>query len=194
MPVLVAVAGHVGGGADDLADEAVVDDLAAGHDAGAEDGVGGGAGAELALFRLGEDGFAFLVGEGVGLFAVGVLAGAKGAEIDGGVDGGDGEVEDGVDIGIGDELVDGEDALDLMLGGALAGAFRVEVAAGGDAGEVREGSEALEVGVADGAAADEAEAEGSGGCPGGFGGFSHKAGRMKEGARLSRKFQRFWRG
>ena len=165
VPGLGAVTEHVGEGGDGFADGAGVDDLAGGLDAAAEDGVGRAADAEFAFLGFLEDLETFLVGEGEGFFAVDVLAGAEGGEVDADVGGGDGEVENGVDVGIGEEFLDGA-GLEAVLDGLGAGEIHVEI---GDGGEFRVGAvgrEVLEVLAADVAAADDADAEGFGG---GFG-------------------------
>ena len=79
---------------------------------------------------------AFALAEKLGLdaerfFEKGVFAGFEGFERDGGVGLGDGEVEDDVDGGVGEQFIDGADFGDAMLGGFGAGGVEVDVGAGG---------------------------------------------------------------
>ena len=156
VPGFVAGGEHEGGEGDGAADGAGVEEVAGGLLAGAEEGVGGAADAEVFLLGEIEDLAAFGAVDAEGFFGVGVFAGVERLEGDGDVGLGDGEVEDDVDGGVGHELVDGAGGGDVVLGGLGAGAVHVEV---GDGGHVEDGEVlgAVEIGVGDGAAADNAD-------------------------------------
>src|SRR5690606_3008812 len=95
--------------------------------------------------------------EGEGLFGVDVFAGLERAGVYGGVGGGDGEVENEIDVGRGEKLVDRERA-DAMFAGLGLGTSGIEVGAGDDLDEIIPGGTG-EILIADYAATDETEVD-----------------------------------
>ncbi len=106
MPVLVAVAHHVGAGGDRLADEPIVDDLATRLDPPTEEGVRGAADQEPPGFGQGQHPLAVLSVHGEGLLAVGGLARLQSGQRHLGVRVGDGEVDRDLNLRVGKELLD----------------------------------------------------------------------------------------
>ena len=109
----------------------LVDELARGLQAAAEEGVGGAAHEQVFLSREREHARALGGLEREGFLAVRMLAGAQDALVHGGVRLRDGEVDDQVEVVVRQERVDGQRA-DAMLGRLGLGAGGVEVGAGDD--------------------------------------------------------------
>ena len=123
----------------------------------AEEGVGGGADAEVLAVGEGLELQALLDGEDEGLLRVDVLAGLERGGGHAVVGLGDGQVDDDVDGVVGEEGVDGL-GLDVELLGPLLGGGEDDVGAGADLEAAEERGE-LEVGGRDVAAADDPDAE-----------------------------------
>jgi hypothetical protein len=156
MPALVPGRDHRGRRRDRGADQAVVDRRAGRLRAGAEHRVRRGAGEHARDGRRGEHLGALLGPHREGLLGVDALARGDRAQVHLGVRGGDREVQDGVHLRVGDQLVDGEHAHALPpLGGGL-GAGAVEVR-DRDQLHVGEVLEAVQVLARDDPAADHAD-------------------------------------
>ena len=132
VPALVAVAGHEGGGRDRLADPAIVDQFAAGLDPAAEEGIGGAADKHAPGLGRGQRAGAVFAVDGQWFFAVDVLAGFDGGQVDLGVGLGHGQVEHDLDLGIGQQFLNGVEPGDAELFGLGLGAPHIQVRAGGD--------------------------------------------------------------
>lgn len=152
---------HGGLGEQRPPDDALGDGALGGLHAGAEHGVGGDADAQARPLGGGQQRGGGLAVQAQRLLAPDVLAGLDGGEGHLGVDGGDGQVDHQLDVGVREDLLGGAGGGDAVLGGLAAGALDVEVAEGEHL-HVGEGAEVLEVGVGDDADADQADADGSG--------------------------------
>ena len=151
----MAAAHHERQGRDRAADRPVVHRLAGGLDAGAEKGVGRAADQEMLAFReLKHDG-AIRRRQGKGFLAVGVLAGVEGGGVHLGVGLGHGKVDDNLHFRIMEQVGHAGAGPDAILGGLGLGPRGIKVGAGDEIEDV-EFLRAGEVGVADVAAADDA--------------------------------------
>ena len=126
MPALVAGAGEEGRGGDGRADPTVVDELAAGLNAAAQEGVGRTTDPQILRLGHAQNLFAFVAVQTEGLLVIGVLAGFEALEGDFGVDFGNREVDDDFDIG-------GEQFLDRAVGDGKLG-FAGKLPVGGPLG------------------------------------------------------------
>ena len=157
MPVLVARAGKERGSTDDGAKLAAVDDGARLLVAAAEERVGRRADAHAGLVGGGDQLLAFGESHPERLFAVDVLAGGDRPEADFCMGARDGEVDDDVDSGVAEQIVD-RFGLDAELGGLLGRDLGPHV---GDAADVEDGEvlHGLEILARDIAGADDADAQ-----------------------------------
>ena len=147
---------HEGGAGHRLAHRAVVDQLAHGLVAAAEERVRGAAGADAGGVGGGEHPLAFGHVQAKGLLAVDVLAGGDGGQIHFRMGGGNGEVEHGFDVVAPEQLVHRDRRHVETLVRPLR-RFGVDVRAG-DEIQHAERLRRAQVGGADGAAANEADA------------------------------------
>ena len=157
MPVLHAVAHHEAAAAGDLADAAIVDQVARQLVRAAEEGVRRRTDAQLALLRALPEVEAFLDGEHEGLLRIDVLAGVEHLPRHLIVDRRYRQVDDDVDVLRGEQVVDGLGAQAEFLGAGLGG-IHVDVRAGAHLDALEERRQ-LEIGGRDVAAADDADAE-----------------------------------
>jgi diguanylate cyclase (GGDEF)-like protein/PAS domain S-box-containing protein len=158
VPGFHAVAEHGGGAGDDAADPPGVERAPARLMRGAEEGVGRAADAQPLGGGDAQQRLRLVEARGERLLRVDVLAGLDDLPADRPVRHGHGEVDHGLDLGIGEERVDrhrGEAELRRPGLGRLA----PEIGTGLDADQPRAGG-ALEIGLADVAAADDADGHG----------------------------------
>ena len=160
VPRFVAVTDDECGRRHGFTDPSVVDELAAGLQPGAEEGIGSGAYAKPLLARKREHGPAILAGNGEGLFVVDGFARAQRGECDLGMRRGYGEVEHEIDLGIVQDLVERARFGNLVLLGLGLGALGNAVAARDDLDRL-ELFGVLEVDLTDISATHESDVEGS---------------------------------
>jgi hypothetical protein len=156
MPALVPVTRHKGRRADRLADPAVVDELAAGLDAAAEEGVRRAADAHAFGLRRRQQRPALFAGDGQRFFVVDGFPRLHRRHRHVVVRVGDGEVDDDLDVGIGEKFVHRAGARDTMLLRLRARLIHDEVRAG-DRVQDFEDFVCLQIDAADVAAADDAD-------------------------------------
>ena len=155
MPALRAVAGHKRHRCDRLADRAVVDQLAAGLQPAAQEGVGRAADAQPFLPRQSQGGGAVRPPRGERLLGVDMFPSGQAPTAHLGVDGRDGQVDHQVNVRIGQQLVHCRGA-DAVLGCLGLGAANVQVGAR-DQSQPRQFAAVGQVDPADVAAADDTD-------------------------------------
>ena len=159
VPEVRAGADVVCGDADDLADGALIQELAHGLELGSQEGVGSGADEEALLFCKLDDLVGLLEAVGQGLFAVDMLAGLQRCHGQAVVGGGIGEDDDDVDLGVIKHLLGSVDLGDVPALGRCLGGLHVQVRAAHGAQVFEHGAEGAEVVVAVDTGADDAIAK-----------------------------------
>ena len=105
MPAFVTVTHHESGRGDGFANRAGVDHITAGLQARAEESIGRAADAQAFLLSQCQQLLTVFAGDGERLFVIDALARVERRESDTGVGVGDGQVEDDLDFGIGQQFV-----------------------------------------------------------------------------------------
>ena len=159
VPEVRAGADVVCGDADDLADGALIQELAHGLEFGGQEGVGRGTHKEALRSGKLDDLIRLLQARGQGLFAVDMLAGLQGSHGQAVVGGGVGENDDDVHLGIRQHFLRRVDLGDVPARGGGLGGLHVQVRAAHGAQVFEHGAEGAEVVVAVDTGADDAIAK-----------------------------------
>ncbi len=159
MPEVGAGSHIVGRDADDLADGALVQQLAHGLELRGQEGVGRGAHKETLFRGKFHDLIGLLEACGQGLFAVDMFAGLQGGHGQAVVGGGVGEDDDDVHLGVRQHLLRGVDLGHVPARSGGLGGLHVQIRAAHRAQILEHGTQSAEIVVAVHAGADDAVTE-----------------------------------